>query len=244
MSAAGKGFVRRRGTTAIPNATVHDKELSYNALGLLLVILAQPERAAGNGYRHYMRPGTGQAAVLSAFRELETRGYRYQFKRKGKGGKFVTDTVVSETPMTRAEAEQWHASKVTDPTSPTREKSRTEPAQSQAFPRTDNHAWKPTASSVPEDQGSLTSYLSKEPVDPKSIECPDCNRSFSIDDLSQSGRCRDCLPAPARHAKPEQGPGFAQYRELREQQRSAREAAERRAQQSKAALTERMQRHG
>lgn len=103
--------VRRRGAVIVPNETIYDQSLSYNALGLLAVLLARPEDAP-RGYRTLMRPGVGQKAILGGFKELREAGYRYQFLRsvaqpKGRP-KLVTDTYVSDTPISLEEAKRWH----------------------------------------------------------------------------------------------------------------------------------------
>lgn len=112
---AGKTFVRRRGTTPIPNATVHDKRLSYAALGLLTVILARPD-SAPQGYRALMGRGLGEKATLEALRELNDAGYRHQVKRTTARGRIVTDTVVSEEPISHSVAAAWLASETEQPT--------------------------------------------------------------------------------------------------------------------------------
>jgi hypothetical protein len=98
--------VRRRGTTPVPNATVHDVRLSYAALGLLVVILGRPE-SAPQGYRDLQGRGLGQSATLAALRELTAAGYRHQVRRAVDHGRIVTDTVVSEEPITAEVAEDW-----------------------------------------------------------------------------------------------------------------------------------------
>jgi hypothetical protein len=113
MSAAtleGETRVRRRGAVILPNETVYDSSLSYSALGILTVLLARPEDAP-KGYRTLMRPGVGQKAILSAFKELREGGYRYQFLRnKATSGRpvLVTDTYISDTPISLEMAKQWH----------------------------------------------------------------------------------------------------------------------------------------
>lgn len=99
-------FVRRRGTTAIPNRTVYDDRLSYAALGLLTVLLARPE-GAPSGYRDLMGRGLGEKATQAALRELTTAGYRHQLRAAFGRGQLVTHTVVSEDPMTESEAREW-----------------------------------------------------------------------------------------------------------------------------------------
>lgn len=99
-------YVRRRGTTSLPNGTVHDARLSYAALGLLAVLLARPDGVPG-GYRNMQGRGLGETATRRALRELSDLGYRHQVKRRGPGGRWVTDTVVSEEPISAAEATEW-----------------------------------------------------------------------------------------------------------------------------------------
>ena len=103
--------VRRRGAVIVPNETIYDQALSYNALGLLAVLLARPEDAP-RGYRTLMRPGVGQKAILGGFKELREAGYRFQFLRsvpQASGRpRLVTDTYVSDTPISLEEAKRWH----------------------------------------------------------------------------------------------------------------------------------------
>jgi hypothetical protein len=107
----GATRVRRRGAVIVPNETVYDASLSYNALGLLAVLLARPEDAP-QGYRTLMRPGVGQKAILNGFKELREGGYRYQFLRRiaGPSGRptLVTDTYVVDSPISLEQARQWH----------------------------------------------------------------------------------------------------------------------------------------
>jgi hypothetical protein len=107
----GTTRVRRRGAVIIANETVYDKSLSYNALGVLAVLLARDE-SAPKGYRTLMRPGVGQKAILSAFRELREAGYRYQFLRKGKGpdgrARMYTDTYIYESAVSLEMAKRDH----------------------------------------------------------------------------------------------------------------------------------------
>jgi len=107
----GETRVRRRGAVILPNEVIYDQTLSYNAIGLLAIMLARPEDAP-KGYRQFVRPGVGQKAILSGFKELREAGYRYQLLRNkataGARPKLVTDTYVSDTPMSLEEAKRWH----------------------------------------------------------------------------------------------------------------------------------------
>lgn len=115
---SGKTFTVRRGMTAIPNQTIYgtfaaleDKDgdpsrLSIQSLGLLLLMLSRPSGKASLGYRAFQGRGMGRDALLKAMRELNAAGLRYQFKRRSPGGSIITDTVISETPLSPDEAEQ------------------------------------------------------------------------------------------------------------------------------------------
>lgn len=110
--AEGKTWIRR-GSVSIPNQTVYDDSISYAALGLLAIMLARPADAP-QGYRAFLRPKVkvGQAGVLGPMAELVAAGYRRQFLRttsspNGKA-KVVTDTYISEAPLTPEEFRTWH----------------------------------------------------------------------------------------------------------------------------------------
>lgn len=108
----GKTYIRR-GSVSIPNQTVYDDSISYAALGLLAIMLARPADAP-QGYRAFLRPKVkvGQAGVLGPMEELRAAGYRRQFLRTTSGAnrkaKVVTDTYISESPLSHDEYRQWH----------------------------------------------------------------------------------------------------------------------------------------
>lgn len=119
---SGKTFTVRRGMTAIPNETIYGtylgipdangdpSRLSIQSLGLLLLLLSRPSGRASMGYRAFQGQGMGRDALLRAFKELEAAGLRYQFKRRSPGGSIITDTIISEVPMSAEEAEEeWLA---------------------------------------------------------------------------------------------------------------------------------------
>lgn len=103
---SGRTFKKRRGTTALPNNTVHDSRLSYAALGLLTVMLSRPSNATA-GYRDLMGRGLGKEATLRALRELNQAGYRHQLRVSMGRGQIATHTVISEDPMDPEEARDW-----------------------------------------------------------------------------------------------------------------------------------------
>ena len=221
----GRVFVKRRGTTAVPNSTVWDDKLSYGALGLLTVILSAPARKGGNGYRAYMKRGAGQAVVLRLLGELNAAGYRHQFKRR-EGGKMLTDTIISETPLGAEEATKWHAEQLAKKTPTKREKPTHGGTPDRALV---NRALKTHASSVPEDQGSLSSYVTKEPeitkkADPQLAECTVCNVYRLLENLAGGNVCIDCLPQPAGpRPSPILGRSYQDYLRARNEAKEARE---------------------
>jgi len=102
--------IRRRGSLVLANDTVYDRNLSYNALGVLAVLLARPDDAP-KGYRTLLRPGVGQGSILTAFRELRANGYRYQFYRTEttpKGNRVYTCTYIYEIPVSLEMAKRDH----------------------------------------------------------------------------------------------------------------------------------------
>jgi hypothetical protein len=121
VSSQGRNFVVRRGQTAVPNRTIYDRykalgddtddarALSIQALGVLLLGLSRPDTAA-QGYRAFLGRGLGRDGLLKALKELNLTGHRHQFKRNGPGGHMVTDTLLSEVPLTEDKAqEEWAA---------------------------------------------------------------------------------------------------------------------------------------
>ncbi len=97
---------KRRGFTALPNATVHDKALSYRALGLLLSLHSRPDGASFD-LRRFVRDGHEQrTALLSARKELVTAGYIGHRRVKRKGGIFNTLTIIDTEPMSAETIEQ------------------------------------------------------------------------------------------------------------------------------------------
>lgn len=226
---SGKTFVKRRGTTAVPNATVHDTALSYTALGVLVVALGRKASRAGNGYRSFTGRREGQAAILRAFGELEAAGYRHQFRRR-QGGKFVTDTVWCEEPISPDRAAAWWSKMTgqTAPGAPTKGPAETPETEStvRENPRTD-HALESTHGTVrekpcvkkhrislQESKSLITPTSYKRPDNPNSTAaepvCVKCDRAKTADQLTASGICPDCLE-PAPHT-PAPGSGYEAFK--------------------------------
>lgn len=99
---AGDFFVVRRGATAVPNQLVHNKDLSYAALALLLVTLSLPPGARA-GYRELTGRGMGEKATRQALRELESMNYRFRFTHR-RQGQLRDLTIVSDVPLRPADA--------------------------------------------------------------------------------------------------------------------------------------------
>jgi len=101
------------GTTTVPNAMIFDERLGYLALGLLMTILARPEKAP-QGYRAYMRRGVGQDAILTAFKQLAAAGYRHQIMRHAADGRVETYTIVAMEPVPAKVAKDWLEERLKD----------------------------------------------------------------------------------------------------------------------------------
>lgn len=102
---AGEFFVVRRGATAVPNATVWNKKLSIQALGVLALLLSMPP-GAPMGYRALLGRGMGRDLLLRCFRELEESGYRWRFYDRQGSGRLVTVVGVFDVPVCEVEARE------------------------------------------------------------------------------------------------------------------------------------------
>lgn len=102
MAENSEFFVVRRSSTALSNAVIHDSNLSFAALGLLMVSLSLPPNAPC-GYRAFLGRGMGEKAVRKALKELEELNYRFRFRLR-REGQLREVTVVADTPITKDEA--------------------------------------------------------------------------------------------------------------------------------------------
>ncbi|OKL48661.1 hypothetical protein [Boudabousia marimammalium] len=100
---ADKYFAVRSGATALRNETVHDKSLSFTALGLLTTMLSMPPDAP-LGYRQFLGRGSGQSAILKAMKELEVAGYRWRFSTRNSDGMIRQVVIVFDVPTTEEQA--------------------------------------------------------------------------------------------------------------------------------------------
>jgi hypothetical protein len=93
--------------TIIPNATLRDPRLSYEARGVLMYLLSLPpgspvtvdalrkEARARRGPR-----GEGRDKITNVFAELETTGYFRRIRSQASRGRFGTELHVYDTPQT------------------------------------------------------------------------------------------------------------------------------------------------
>ena len=95
-------FVVRRSSTALSNKVIHNQDLSFPALGLLMASLALPPNAPA-GYRAFLGRGMGEKAVRTALRELETMNHRFRFRIR-REGQIRELTIVSDAPISKDEA--------------------------------------------------------------------------------------------------------------------------------------------
>lgn len=89
---------RRRGFVIIPNRAVEDTRLSYRARGVLAYLLSRPDGWQTDSDRLAEQAPEGRDAVRTALRELEGAGYLRRTKRQGDGGRWITETVVTDDP--------------------------------------------------------------------------------------------------------------------------------------------------
>jgi hypothetical protein len=92
--------------TKIPNNTVRDPQLSYQARGLLAEILSRPDdwtanadRLWANARRKRDKPGEGRDRIRAAFTELESAGYLSRERKRGPRGRIVTELHVYDIPV-------------------------------------------------------------------------------------------------------------------------------------------------
>lgn len=102
MTGTADFFVVRRSSTALSNKVIHNPNLSFPALGLLMASLALPPNAPA-GYRAFLGRGLGEKAVRKSLRELEEMNHRFRFRIR-REGQLRELTIVSDTPITKDEA--------------------------------------------------------------------------------------------------------------------------------------------
>lgn len=102
----------RRGGIAVPNAVVHNEDLSYVAMALLIKSLAMKPDAP-MGYRALQGRGLGESATRKALRELEEKGFRFRFRVRHEG-KWRDWVVSSDSPIAPEDAYQDVVERIED----------------------------------------------------------------------------------------------------------------------------------
>jgi hypothetical protein len=105
--------------TIIPNATLRDPKLSYQARGILAELLSRPadwattaDAMSRNAKDERGEAGEGRDVLRAAFAELASVGYLYRERRRGGRGRFRTMLHIFDTPeLLKAwlAAEEWAA---------------------------------------------------------------------------------------------------------------------------------------
>lgn len=87
------------GFTIVDNNVIRDQRLSWRARGLLIGILSRPDDWRTDSTQLAREGKEGREAVRTALRELESCGYVVRTKERAEGGKWVTLTMVYDTPQ-------------------------------------------------------------------------------------------------------------------------------------------------
>src|SRR4051812_24076434 len=85
----------------IRNSTVQDPNLSLKAVGLLTRILSRPDNWRIDRDSLAAECGEGTAAIRSALTELAAAGYLIRDKRQNDKGRWVTESILYDTPQPR-----------------------------------------------------------------------------------------------------------------------------------------------
>lgn len=96
-----KNILRRKpktGYTTLSNEIIEDRELSYRARGVALLLLSKPDDWEIS-IQYLVEMGTeGRDAVRKAMHELSDRGYMKRERAQGEGGARVTVTLIADYP--------------------------------------------------------------------------------------------------------------------------------------------------
>ncbi|MEU3355294.1 hypothetical protein [Streptomyces sp. NPDC037389] len=89
----------------MPNEIIRHPRLSSDAVRLLTWALSLPEEALEPLSRTAQRASIGKSAFTRAKRELVAEGFVHEWRRQADGGRWVTDQMISNVPLTVTEAE-------------------------------------------------------------------------------------------------------------------------------------------
>jgi hypothetical protein len=87
------------GFTVIRNSVLRDDRLSYRARGLLVAILSRPDNWRVSRDRLAAEGREGRDAVNTALNELEAAGYLQRVSTQHPDGRWTTELVVHDTPV-------------------------------------------------------------------------------------------------------------------------------------------------
>ena len=111
MSEPKTVIVRRKVSerfTTLTNSVIHDKSLSWKALGLLVYLLSLPGDFKLNlAYLSRLRAASARDATRTGLKELERQGYLTIIRRRGSDGKFTDTTwLVTDLPSVAHRAQE------------------------------------------------------------------------------------------------------------------------------------------
>ncbi|MFC4518224.1 hypothetical protein [Streptomyces ehimensis] len=89
----------------MPNEIIRHPRLSSDAVRLLAWALSMADEALEPLSKTARRAGIGKTAFSRAKRELVTEGFLHEWRRQGGGGRWATQQMISNVPLTAIEAE-------------------------------------------------------------------------------------------------------------------------------------------
>ncbi|MDT0453787.1 hypothetical protein [Streptomyces hesseae] len=88
----------------MPNEIIRHPRLSSDAVRLLTWALSLPDEGLEPLSKTAKRAGIGKSAFTRAKRELVAEGFVHEWRRQGDGGRWVTEQMISNVPLTAVEA--------------------------------------------------------------------------------------------------------------------------------------------
>jgi hypothetical protein len=98
---------RKSNFTSVSNELINNSSLTWEARGLIIYLLGRPPGWRTQTNHLVKQSPSGRDRVLRILRELETCGYLFRHRIRGKKGLFEWISEISESPMSLAE---WQAS--------------------------------------------------------------------------------------------------------------------------------------